>query len=226
MNRRRGRKFEILHCAMMLFLKKGYNSAYITTIAKELNISTGNLTFYFPSKEHLLAELTKELCQFQWELMEREVRNDYSPLMAYLLEVVTIASMCEENLNIKDFFVSAYTHSLSLKIIRENDTWKMTEVFGEYCLGWTEKEFMQAENIVSGIEYSLLMMENTDEISLEERVAASLDAIMKIFNVPKELREQKIKKVLAMNYRIIGRDVFEDFCRYVEEKNKEQFQKI
>ncbi len=38
-------KYEILQCATRLFLEKGYTDSYITTIAKELQISTGNIRF-------------------------------------------------------------------------------------------------------------------------------------------------------------------------------------
>ena len=63
-------KYEILQCATKLFLEKGYTDAYVTTIAKLLHISTGNLTFHFPTKEHILAELVRELCAFQWQSEE------------------------------------------------------------------------------------------------------------------------------------------------------------
>ena len=36
-------------------------------VAKALNMSPGNLTFHYPTKEHLLAVLTDMLCHFQWK---------------------------------------------------------------------------------------------------------------------------------------------------------------
>ena len=42
-------KFEILYVSMKFFLEKGYTKSYITTIAKTLQMSTGNLTFWFPT---------------------------------------------------------------------------------------------------------------------------------------------------------------------------------
>lgn len=217
-------KLEILQCATELFLEKGYTSAYITTIAKRLGISTGNLTFYFPTKEHLLAELVKELCDFQWQTMEGEVAEGNSSLLAYLLELVTMAAICDENPIAKDLYLSAYIHPFSLKIIRENDTQKTMRVFKEYCKEWTEADFIQAENVVSGIEYAMFMTENTEKVSLEQRIASSLDAIMKIYELPKELRQNKITKVLAMDYRNIGRHILKEFCKYVEEKNAKELQ--
>ena len=219
-------KLEILQCSMELFLDKGYTASYITTIAKNLGISTGNLTFYFPTKEHLLAELVKELCVFQWQIMEKAATDGKSSLLAYLLELATIVSVCDENPVAKDFYLSAYTHSLPLKIIRENDTQKTKNVFSEYCKDWTETDFIIAENIVSGIEYSMLVTEDTEEVSLEKRIETGLDVIMKIYNVPSDVRNSLLQSVLSMDYREIGRNILKEFCIYVDVKNKTQLEKI
>ena len=192
-------KLEILQCSMELFLEKGYTASYVTTIAQKLGISTGNLTFYFPTKEHLLAELVKELCVFQWQTMEKAATDGKSSLLAYLLELATIVSVCDENSVAKDFYLSAYTHSLPLKIIRESDTQKTETVFSEYCKGWSETDFIIAENIVSGIEYSMLVTEDTAEVSLEKRIKSSLDVIMKIYDVPENIRKSLLQSVISMD---------------------------
>ncbi|MBQ6814256.1 MAG: TetR/AcrR family transcriptional regulator, partial [Lachnospiraceae bacterium] len=80
-------RYEILQCATKLFLEKGYTEAYVTTIANTLQISTGNLTFWFPTKEHILAELINELCVFQERMDEKESEEDYSLITSYLFEL-------------------------------------------------------------------------------------------------------------------------------------------
>lgn len=212
-------KLEILQHALHLFLEEGYTTTYITTIAKDLNISTGNLTFHYPTKEHLLEELVKMLCDYHWIIMEDEVAEGRTSLLTYLLELTAMTSVCDENPIAKDLYASAYTHSMSLKAIRENDTRKAKVIFAEYCPDWTEEDYAMAENIVSGIEYATLMPENAKDIPLAKRIAGSLDAVMKVYDVPKEIRELKISKVLAMDYRKIGRLFLDGFSKYVESQN-------
>ena len=206
-------KYEILQCATRLFLEKGYTDTYVTTISKELQISTGNLTFWFPTKEHILAELVRELFAFQWDAEEQK-----DLLSGYLSELVLIASVCEENPKIRDLILAVYTHPMSLGIIRENDTKRAMHIFGEYCPAWTDADFAVAENIASGIEYSMLMTENTECITFEQRVPRTLDAIMKVYEVPTETREKLLAGVMATDYRSKGSIVFEEFCRFVGEK--------
>ena len=211
-------RYEILQCATRLFLEKGYTDSYVTTISKTLQISTGNLTFWFPTKEHILAELVRELFAFQWEVEEKE----QDLLAVYLFELALIASVCEDNPNIKDLILAVYTHSLSLAVIREYDTKRAKSTFGKYCTAWTDADYMLAENVASGIEYAMFRTENTESVTFEQRVTSSLDAIMKLYEVPKEDRDKLIAEVMVMDYRGKGSRVFEMFCGFVEEKMKEK----
>lgn len=68
-------KFEIIQTATRMFLEKGYTATSIKAIANALDMSTGHLTFYFPTKEHLLAELVDLLCNFQWEQVRIQDRK-------------------------------------------------------------------------------------------------------------------------------------------------------
>ena len=95
-------KTEIIKKATQLIWGKGYSEASIKTIAKELNMSTGNLTYYYPTKEHILAVLVDDLCKFQWKLIEEVVEDGISSVMAVCLELMTMASACESNPIVKD----------------------------------------------------------------------------------------------------------------------------
>ena len=213
-NKQNDTKLSILHCAMKLFLEKGYSQAYVTTIAKQLGISTGNLTFHFPTKEHLLTEIVNELMVFQ-NAADNNEGDEISPVAAYFRELMVIAAVYEENPNVKDLVTAAYTHSMSLEVIRRYDSQKAVERFGKYCEGWTQKDYIKAESIVSGIEYAMLMTEHTQGISLEERVSSALYAIMMIYQVPEEEGKVFVEQVLAMDYHNIGRNVFDMFCEYI-----------
>ena len=61
-NKRELTRLEIIQVASECFLENGYSNTSIKTICKELDMSPGNVTFYFPTKEHLLAELVELMC--------------------------------------------------------------------------------------------------------------------------------------------------------------------
>ncbi len=218
-------KLEIVQEASKQFLEKGYTNTTISAISKELGMSPGNLTFHFPTKEHLLAELVELLCAFQWKIMEKEADEGYSSVMAICLELTSMVSACENDDVIKDFFISAYCSPLCLEIIRKNDVIQAKKVFGEYRSEWTEEQFAEAGILCSGIEYATLM-KTSDFVSLETRISGALNNILGIYGIPEETRKIKNQKVFAMDYHNLGKRVLRDFKKYVEEANEQAFQDL
>jgi len=219
-------KMEIVQVATRMFLERGYSETSLKAICDELDISTGNLTFYFPTKEHLLAVLVKMLCNYQWRMMEQATDEGKTSLMALCLELTAMAAACEENDIARDFYLSAYTHSITLDIIRRNDARRAKQVFGPlYCQNWREHNFKEAETLVSGIEYATLMTTESSA-ALDVRIAGALQAVMLIYNVPEETRRIKLDKVLAMDYRSIGRSILEGFIEYTEQIDEDHLEEI
>lgn len=215
-------KLEIIQEATMQFLDKGYTHTTVASIAKALEMSPGNLTFHFPTKEHLLAQLVDMLCDFQWKLMEKEANEGLSSLMAICLELTSMASACDEDEVIRDFFISAYTSPMCLGIIRRNDAKRSMKVFKDYRPEWTQEQFLEAELLVSGIEYATLMTTG-EPITLETRIFGALHNILGVYGIEKEIRETKIRRVFAMDYRGIGKRILAEFKAYVQEANDQAF---
>jgi len=213
-------RLEIVQEASKKFLEKGYTRTTVSAIGKELGMSSGNLTFYFPTKEHLLAELVDLLCSFQWKRVEEEADEGISSVMAICLELTSIVSACESDPVIRDFFLSAYSSPMCLEIIRRNDTDRSKKVFAAYRPDWTEEQFAEAEILCSGIEYATLMTAG-DPVSLETRISGALNNILGIFGIPEEIRQAKIKKVFALDYQNLGKRVLLEFREYVEQANEQ-----
>ena len=118
--------------------------------------------------------------------------------------------VCNENCTI---FI---TDRPKIDIIRRKDKERAMEVFREYCPDWTEEQFIEAESLVSGIEYATLLT-TSDSASLENRVAGALNTILTIYNVPEDVRKTKIEKTLALDYRTLGRQSLSNFRKYVDQ---------
>lgn len=218
-------RLAIIQVAIDLFFEKGFSNTTAATVCRKAEIGTGNLTFYFPTKEHILDVLVTMMCDYQWKLIEEATDEGKSSLLSYCLELATMAAISEEIPQMHDFYVSAYSHPMTLENIRSNDVEKMKQVFGAFCPDWTDEQFVEAEAIVSGIEYATLMT-TKHSASLPIRIEGALNAIMKVFDVPEELRKMKTQKVLAMDYRALGRHVFANFKQYVNEANEKAIEDL
>ena len=218
-------KLEIVRIATKMILEKGYTAATPKAVCEELNISTGNLTYHFPTKEHLLAILVQMLCHFQWKAVEELTQDGESSLCAVCLELTAMATMCEESEIAKDLFIAAYTSPMCLEIIRKNDTNRAKRIFGNYCPGWTHEQYAEAEILVSGIEFATLM--NThDPVTLENRIRIALDNILRIFHVPEPLREENISKAFAIDYRAFSLTMLERFKEFVVRSNEPYLEEL
>ena len=216
---------EIIRVAANFFLKDGYTKTTFRVMSQALNMSTGNMTFHFPTKEHMLAELVDMLCEYQWKMMGEEAKDGINSVMAICLELLTIAAACEQDEVIKDFFLAAYTSPLTMEIIRKNDKERAKKVFGEFCPDWTDERFSEAETLVSGIEYATLMTTSTSA-PLELRISGALELILTVYNVPEDVRKKKIAKALATDYRPLSQRVMKEFRAYVDNETEQALFKL
>ena len=104
----------IIQKAAKLFTEEGYTKTSISRISRELDLSLGNITFYFPTKDHLLAVLVEELFAYQEMYMQKAVEEGKSSLLAYCLELTAITAVCEESEVARDFYASAYSSALTM----------------------------------------------------------------------------------------------------------------
>ena len=218
--RRTSTRTRIIQLGAKLFSEEGYSRTSFTRISSELDISLGNITFYFPTKEHLLAVLCNLLCSFQRKLMEEEAGEGYSTLLSYCLELTSMTAICEEDEVARDLFHAFYTSPMSLEIIRDNDTQKTKEVFGEYRPNWSEEKWIEAENLVSGIEYATVMTRES-RTPLHIQIEGGLETILTLYGVPSDVCHKKIEQVLSMDYRALGRRILGAFREYIEKTNEE-----
>ncbi len=207
-------KLEITQTAIKMFLEYGYSFTSPRMICDELDISPGSLTYYYPTKEDLFTVLIKMLTDFQWNAVQKIVDEGETPITALCFELTAMAAMCEEDELARDLYISAYTSPKTLAMIRESDTKRAKKVFAEFCGDWTDAMFAEAETLVSGIEYGTLAA-TPDSPSLELRIAGAMKTILGIYNVPEDRQELKVEKALGMDYRKFGKEMLNEFKKYV-----------
>lgn len=85
------RKDDILKAALELFNKKGIDEVRTRDIAKEINISLGNLTYYFPNKNDIVLALVQESGKAIEEALAQNGANPQkNTLILYYGQVETI----------------------------------------------------------------------------------------------------------------------------------------
>ena len=172
-------------------------------IAKELGISTGNISYYFPTKEHLLKVLVETLCDYQMKMIEAVNDIGMGSVASICMETMTVAVACDESEIARDFFISAFESLLCRDYLRENHVERAKKIFAKECGDWTDEQFHQAELLVMGLQYAAIVPTSAD-IPVRTRVAGALKQVLSIYNVDEETRKKEIDKVLTKDCRGIS----------------------
>lgn len=216
--KKKSTKNKIIRVSTRMFLEHGYSATTVQMVCSELGISKGNFTFYFPTKEHVLVELVEMLCEFQEKLIDYEADKGVGSVLSVCIELMTVAAACEENEEARDFFVSAFQSKMCLDFLRENHVNRAKKLLADYCKDWTHEQFVEAEILVQGIDYATIIS-NEASVPLDVRISAALNQILGIYNIPDEIRKEKIDRVLAMDCRGLGKRVLAEFTDFVEKES-------
>lgn len=211
-------KYEIVQTASEFFFTEGFSNTSPRMIAEKLGLSTGNITYYFKSKEHLLLTIVEELCNFQWNMLKAEIDKGIGSAASICLETMTVAVACEENEIARDFFIATFQSELCRNHLRQNHVERAKKIFAAECAGWTDEQFHQAELLVQGLQYSAIVPTDAN-IPLKMRLSGALNQILSIYNVNEKTRQEEIQKVLDKDCREISKRVLKAFTGFVKEKN-------
>lgn len=218
-------KFEIVQVASEFFFEVGYSKTSPNMIAKELGISTGNISYYFPTKEHLLKVLVETLCDYQMKMIEAVNDIGMGSVASICMETMTVALACDESEIARDFFTAAFQSEMCRNYLRENHVERAKKIFAKECGDWTDEQFHQAELLVMGLQYAAIVPTSAD-IPVRTRVAGALNQVLSIYNVDEETRKKEIDKVLAKDCRGISKQVLEGFTRFVEKTNHKTLEEM
>ena len=212
-------KYEIIQVASELFFEKGYSHTSPKLIAEELQMSPGNLTYYFPTKEHLLTVIVEMLIEFQRRLLKETSDRNITGVGSICIEMMTVAAACRESEIARDFFTASFQSEMSREYLRNSHVERAKQIFSQTCQDWTEEQFVRAEIIVMGIQWSTITT-NDNIIPLQTRISDALKQILRLYNVDEATIDYEINRVLNIDCRAIGKQVLSEFINYVEEHNQ------
>lgn len=214
------RKYDILKVATEFIFSVGYSNTSPRMIAEKLKISTGNITHYFPTKEHLLYTIVEMLCEFQWRMFESSTEKGFSSIGSICMEMMTVATGCEQSEIARHFFSAVFESEMCRNYLRANHIKRSKTIFAKECEGWTDRDFEQAELMVMGLQYSTIVASDAD-VPLKVKISGALDKVLDIYRVDETVRKREIDKVMNLDYHGISEQVINAFIAYVNRTSNE-----
>ena len=218
-------KYEIIQVAYKFFLEQSYTNTSLHKIAKELKISLGNLTYHFPTKEHLLLGIVERMVDFKDSEYQKNASQGIESISSICLDFMTVVSGCQESPRAKDLFIAIYSSEMCRSYFQKKRIERAKKILSEQRAGWTEKQFKFIELMVTGIYLSTITTSD-DFLPLEIRLPEALYLLLEIYGVDEATRRREVAKILQLDYRQIGKKMYEAFIDYVEEINDKILEEI
>lgn len=218
-------KYQIVKFSSEFFFTVGYSNTSPKMIAEKLQMSQGNITHYFPTKEHLLCVIVEMLCDYQWKMLESVEEHGYGSVGAICMEMMTVAESCERSEIARDFFTAVFESEMCRNYLRRNHVERAKRIFAKECEGWSDHDFEQAELMVMGLQFATIATSDAD-IPLKVKIAGALDKVLEIYRVDAQTRSREINRVMSMEREGISRQVLEGFIHYVNRTSEEALEEM
>lgn len=205
----------IINTATRQFLVNGFRNTSAKMICRELGISPGNLTFWYPTKADILLEFTKKIMSYHERFIEYNKNKGEENIYTYCLEIVVQIALCEERENIRDIYYSMYSEPCTMAYLKDWTAQKNLNILGSYLQDWDLKRFRRAANVTCCIERSALAEPCTEDYTLDDKILLTLTCLLKIYDFEKSERERIINKILATDYHKIKTEMLKELDKYI-----------
>ena len=109
--------------------------------------------------------------------------------------------------------------------LRNDHINRAKRIFADHCSDWTDEDFVQAELLIMGIQYTTITADDSI-LPLKTRIGGALEYILNIYGIDSKTRKKEIDRVLQMDCRTLGRKVLAGFVKYINETNEQSFSEM
>ena len=137
------RENKMLHAAIELFLKNGYEKTTTASIARAAGMSPSSFFASFESKEALLLRLVQEMFRTQFSQTSALMPDKGDPVLLYSIETSLQIHITELSEPLRELYVAAYTLPSTAEYINVHTAKKLQQLFADYIPDATAKDFYE-----------------------------------------------------------------------------------
>lgn len=209
------RRNKMLLAAIQLFLEQGYEKTTTAQISKAAGMSPTSFFAAFENKEALLLTLTKIMFDNQFA-KARSFARELEPLMVYCLETSLQIYITELSEPLRELYVMAYTLPSTSEYIYKSTSAQIKAIFSPFMLGAEDKDFYEMD-IASGSIMRGFMAKQCDMyFTVPKKIKRFLECCLKLYDVPKDKRENLIEAVLAFDLSTVAGKLIDEIIAKAE----------
>lgn len=211
------RKNKLLHVAIKLFLKNGYEKTTTASIAKEAGMTPSLFFAAFETKEALLLTLVKAMFGHQFESAGQFEGVSEDPVILYSIETSLQMYVTELSEPLRELYVMAYSLPTTSEYIYSSMAGRLQEIFGKYMPDAKTKDFYEMDIASAGIMRAYMAKPCDLYFTIENKLTRFLTSSLTLYSVPKEVQEQITDAVLKMDLRSYAEQMIQKMIRMAED---------
>lgn len=205
----------MLLAAIQLFLEQGYEKTTTAQISKAAGMSPTSFFAAFENKEALLLTLTKIMFDNQFA-KARSFARELEPLMVYCLETSLQIYITELSEPLRELYVMAYTLPSTSEYIYKSTSAQIKAIFSPFMPDAEDKDFYEMD-IASGSIMRGFMAKQCDMyFTVHKKIKRFLECCLKLYDVPKDKRENLIEAVLAFDLSTVAGKLIDEIIAKAE----------
>ena len=200
-------KWKILTVCVRLFLEQGYKKTSVSQIVDEAGVARGSYLNLFPTKDRILLELTETMFGGQFGVARSIADSKLPPVYAYAVETAIQLTLTEQNENLREIYIEAYTQKEASEFIFRETAKELYQIFGPYQPELTARDFYDMEIGSASIMRGYMAHPCDAELTLEKKLRLFCSMSLRAYRVPEDEREQVIRFVEGLDIRAIAERV-------------------
>ena len=193
------RRNKMLHAAIKLFLKNGYEKTTTASIAKEAGMAPSSFFAAFTTKEELLLTLVKIMFNSQFESAGQFGGVSDDPVLLYSIETSLQIYIAELSDPLRELYVMSYSLPTTSEYIYGRMAGRLQKIFSRYMPDAELKDFYEMDIASAGIMRAYMAKPCDLYFTIENKLTRFLQSSLTLYFVPKKVQAQIMDSILRID---------------------------
>ena len=193
------RRNKMLHAAIKLFLKNGYEKTTTASIAKEAGMTPSSFFATFENKEELLLTLAKIMFGNQFESAGQFGGVSDDPVLFYSIETSLQMYITELSEPLRELYVMTYSLPTTSEYIYGSMAERLQKIFSKFMPDAKLKDFYEMDIASAGIMRAYMAKPCDLYFTIENKLTRFLQSSLTLYFVPKKVQAQIMDSILRID---------------------------
>lgn len=210
------RRNKMLHAAIKLFLKNGYEKTTTASIAKDAGMTPSSFFAAFENKEELLLTLAKIMFTNQFESASQFGGVSDDPVLFYSIETSLQMYITELSEPLRELYVMTYSLPTTSEYIYGSMAERLQKIFSKFMPDAKLKDFYEMDIASAGIMRAYMAKPCDLYFTIENKLTRFLQSSLTLYSVPREVQAKITDTILKMDLRSYAEQMIQKMIEMAE----------